>query len=78
MIVHRIDGRQFSANCLGYRKCCPYVRVMIKGKLLRVMIDTGSSIKLMTKHFGENKEQEEKLKVYTINGSKELNKSITL
>jgi len=51
---------------------------MIKGKLLRVMIDTGSSIKLMTKHFGENKEQEEKLKVYTINGSKELNKSITL
>jgi len=33
---------------------------MIKGKLLRAMIDTGSSINLMTKNFGENEEQDEK------------------
>jgi len=51
---------------------------MIKGKLLRAMIDTGSSINLMTQNFGNNKEQIEKLKVFTINGSMELNKSITL
>jgi len=38
------------------------------------MIDSN----LMTNNFGENKEQEEKSKVYTINGSMELNKIITL
>jgi len=51
---------------------------MIKGKLLRPMIGTGSSINLMTENFGNNKEQEEKLKVFTINGSMELKKSISL
>jgi len=45
---------------------------MIKGKLLRAMIDTGSSINLMTENFGNNKEQIEKLKVFTISGSMEL------
>jgi len=51
---------------------------MIKGKLLRAMIETGLSINLMTENFGNNKEQEEKLKVFTINGSMELKKRITL
>jgi len=51
---------------------------MIKGKILRAMVDTGSSINLMTENFGDNKEQIEKLKVFTINGSMEINKSITL
>jgi len=32
----------------------------------------------MTTNFGDNKEREDKLKVYTINGSMELNKSIIL
>jgi len=51
---------------------------MIKGKLLRAMIDTGSSINVMTENFGSNTEQIEKLKVFTINGSMEQKKSITL
>jgi len=51
---------------------------MIKGKILRAMVDTGSSINLMTENFGNNKEQIEKLKIFTINGSMEINKSITL
>jgi len=51
---------------------------MIKGKILRAMIVTGSSINLMTENFGNNKEQIKKLKVFTINGSMEINKSITL
>jgi len=51
---------------------------MIKGKILRAMVDTGSSINLMTENFRYNKEQLEKLKVFTINGSMEINKSITL
>jgi len=38
------------------------------------MIDTGSSINLMTENFGNNKEQKEKLKVFTINGSMEIKK----
>jgi len=42
------------------------------------MIDTGSTINLMTTNFGDNKEQEDKLKVYTINESMELNKIIIL
>jgi len=33
------------------------------------MIDTGSSINLKTTNFGENKEQEQKSKVHTINES---------
>jgi len=38
---------------------------MIKGKLLRAMIDTGSFINIITKKFGEN-------------GPMELNEGITL
>jgi len=47
---------------------------MIKGKLLRAMMDTGLSINLMTKNVEKNKEQKVKFKVHTINGSMELDK----
>jgi len=33
---------------------------MIKGKMLNAMIDTGSSINLISENFGNNKEQIEK------------------
>jgi len=42
------------------------------------MIDTGSSINLMTENFENNKEHIEKLKVFAINSSMEIEKSITL